>query len=157
MTLRIRDAVAADAATIADFNVRLVAETENRTLDRPLVDDGVAALLADPAKGRYWVAEYDGRIVGQIMVTYEWSDWRNGMLWWIQSVYVDPALRRQGVFSSLSRHVESLARKEAAGLRLYFDRDNLRAQEIYRALGMVEPGYLMMESVFGAADQQNED
>ena len=131
MNLLIRDALPDDAKTIADFNSRMALETEGRPLDPVLIDPGVAAILADPDKGRYWVAELDGNIVGQIMVTYEWSDWRNGQLWWIQSVYVDRDYRRKGVFSALYRHVKSLAREdpEVCGMRLYVEKDNKRAME----------------------------
>lgn len=157
MTLKIRDAAPADAATIADFNSQLAAETEDRELDRSLICAVVDALLADSTKGRCWVAEHEGRLVGQIVVTYEWSEWRNGMIWWIQCVYVEQAFRRQGVFSSMYRHVESLAREDAVGLRLYVDQDNRRAQQTYHALGMVESGYLVMKSDMRAADDKNED
>lgn len=150
MTLEIRDARPEDAGAIADNNAAMAVETEGRALDRDLLDPGVAALLADPAKGRYWVAEADGRIVGQIMITREWSDWRNGTMWWIQSVYVLPDYRRRGVFAALYRHVESLARAadDVCGLRLYVDRDNRRAQQTYLALGMTHPGYQVMETDF---------
>jgi len=148
--MQIRDATLVDQSIIADFNSRMAAETEGRPLDANLIGPGVAALLADPAKGRYWVAEIDGRIAGQLMVTYEWSDWRNGMLWWIQSVYVHADYRRQGVFSALYKHVESLARsdEEACGIRLYVETDNQQARLTYRSLGMSEPGYVVMESIF---------
>lgn len=125
-------------------------ETEGRPLDPGLINPGVEAVLADPEKGRYWLAEADGVVAGQIMVTYEWSDWRNGMLWWIQSVYIHEDYRRKGVFSSLYRHVESLARldKGVCGLRLYVEQENKRAQATYSKLGMVMPGYLVMEVDF---------
>ena len=92
--IRIRDASPEDAAVLADFNGRMAEETEGRALDPAIITAGVAALLEDNNKGRYWVAEYNSRVVGQIMVTYEWSDWRNGNLWWIQSVYVHPDMFR---------------------------------------------------------------
>jgi ribosomal protein S18 acetylase RimI-like enzyme len=148
--LRIRQATADDAETIADFNSRLALETEGRTLDPDLINAGAAAVLTDPGKGQYWLAEVDGIIVGQLMVTYEWSDWRNGQLWWLQSVYIHEDFRRQGVFSDLYRHVESLARQSpgVCGLRLYVENDNKRAQETYFKLGMVLPGYQVMEVDF---------
>lgn len=149
-SFRIRDARPDDRATLAAYNTAMARETEGRALDPGLIERGVAALLADPAKGRYWVAESGDRVVGQIMITREWSDWRNGSLWWIQSVYVHPEFRRRGVFSALYRHVESLAREAAdvAGLRLYVERDNERARQTYLALGMEEPGYRVMEVDF---------
>ena len=126
-------------------------ETENKALDPDCVGPGVLALLANDTMGRYWVAEHGDRVVGQLMVTYEWSDWRNGMIWWIQSVYVHPEWRRKGVFSALYRHVESLAAATPGviGLRLYVDKDNTRAQHTYKALGMVKSDYRVMETLFG--------
>ena len=150
MTIRIRDAEPADAAIIAEFNRLLAAESEDITLDPETVAAGVAALLADPSLGRYWLAELDGEVVGQIMTTREWSDWRNGMLWWIQSVYVRPELRGRGIFSALYRHVERLARETPGigGLRLYVDDRNDRARRIYQAMGMKDGGYRVMEDIF---------
>jgi GNAT superfamily N-acetyltransferase len=150
MPITIRDATLADAATIADNNSSMAMETEGRALAPDVIGPGVAALLGDPEMGRYWVAESAGQIVGQLMVTYEWSDWRNGGLWWIQSVYIAPDFRRQGVFSALYHHVESLAATEpdVCGLRLYVEDNNHRAQQTYEALGMVKPSYVVMESMF---------
>lgn len=150
MPLRIRDAAPADASVIADFNAAMAKETEGKTLDPARLRAGVEAVLRDDANGRYWVAETDGRVVGQLPVTYEWSDWRNGRFWWIQSVYVHAGFRRQGVFAALYRHVESCARADgnACGLRLYVDKENRRAQDTYVALGMSFPGYLVMEAEF---------
>lgn len=107
----------------------------------------MAALLADPSKGRYWVAEFEGEVIGQIGVTYEWSDWRNGMMWWIQSVYVNENHRRKGVYSSLYRHVESLARSDpdVIGIRLYVGKDNESAQATYSELGMRAANYQIMQ------------
>lgn len=150
MKYGIRDATPADAETIASFNSLMAEETEGRPLDPDIIGPGVSALLNDADKGRYWVAEDNGELIGQIMVTYEWSDWRNGTLWWIQSVYVHPDYRRSGVFSALYHHVESIAREnDACGLRLYVEHNNERAQETYKALGMVNPNYQVMEAIFG--------
>ncbi len=126
-------------------------ETEGRPLDPAIIGAGVSSLLADADKGRYWLAEANGDVIGQIMVTYEWSDWRNGTLWWIQSVYVHPGHRRNGVFSALYRHVESRARAadNVCGLRLYVEQNNTRAQNTYEALGMINPNYQVMETIFG--------
>ena len=150
MDVTIRDATPGDAAIIADYNGRLAAESEGMHLLPEIVGPGVEAMLADRARGRYWVAEADGRVVGQIMVTYEWSDWRNGSIWWIQSVYVHGDYRRRGVFSALYRHVESLARRDpqACGIRLYVERDNERAQRTYASLGMRMTDYRVMQSIF---------
>ncbi len=150
MKLHVREASPGDAKTIADFNSRMAVETDGRPLDSALIDPGVESVLADASMGRYWVAETDSVVVGQIMVTYEWSDWRNGQLWWIQSVYVHEDYRRKGVFSTLYRHVESLARQDLniCGMRLYVEKDNKRAQKTYLKLGMVSPGYQVMEIDF---------
>jgi ribosomal protein S18 acetylase RimI-like enzyme len=153
MKLNIRDAIPRDKERIADFNSRMAVETEGRSLDENVIGPGVGQLLDDRSRGRYWVAEQDGKIIGQIMVTYEWSDWRNGTLWWIQSVYVHMGYRRQGVYSALYHHVESLAKEEpdVAGIRLYVENDNKRAQRTYASLGMVDPGYRVMESIFSGS------
>src|SRR6266536_972943 len=100
MELKIRRAHPADAPVIADFNIRLAEESEHLRLDRACVAAGVAAVLGDTRKGIYFLAEANGAVVGQLMITYEWSDWRNGNLWWIQSVYVQKEFRAQGVFKA---------------------------------------------------------
>jgi ribosomal protein S18 acetylase RimI-like enzyme len=154
MTLTIREALDGDTTQIAEFNSRLAFETEGMRLPPDIVNPGVAAMLSDRSKGRYWVAEMDGRVIGQIMVTYEWSDWRNGMIWWIQSVYVHGDHRRSGVFSALYRHVESLAREDpgVCGIRLYVERENVRAQRTYESLGMTNTDYQVMQSMFTGDD-----
>ena len=159
MELTIRDAGPEDAAILVAYNSAMARETEGRSLDPGCIGPGVAHVLADRSRGRYWVAASGDTIVGQIMVTYEWSDWRNGNLWWIQSVYVHPDWRRQGVFTALYRHVESLAAAEpdAIGLRLYVEENNARAQQTYAALGMLKPGYLVMEALFGGAGAHKEN
>lgn len=148
--LTIRDAAAGDAEIIADFNSRLASETEGMRLSPEVINRGVETLLADQSKGRYWVAQADSRVVGQIMVTYEWSDWRNGRFWWIQSVYVAAHARRQGVYSALHAAVIDRARADpqACGIRLYVEQDNVGAQRTYRALGMVETHYRLYEEEF---------
>ena len=151
MNITIREAQASDKHVVADFNNKLAVETENRSLDPDLLLPGVTTILADQSKGRYWLAGIGDEIIGQIGVTYEWSDWRDGTWWWIQSVYVAREYRRHGVFSRLYKHVESLAKAdpEACGLRLYVERHNNRARETYRSMGMDDPGYQVMESYFG--------
>jgi GNAT superfamily N-acetyltransferase len=146
----IRDARPSDAATIVEFNVKMAMETEGRRLEPELIKPGVKAVLEDSRRGRYWVAEMDGGVVGQLMVTYEWSDWRNGVFWWIQSVFIREDCRRKGIFSALHRHVEKLARSagDVCGIRLYVERENRRAQKTYEALGMTSPGYQVMEVDF---------
>ena len=154
MSVSIRDATPSDAGIIADYNNRLAEETESRSLEDDLIGPGVKAILADPGKGRYWVAELDKKVIGQIAVSYEWSDWRNGMLWWIQSVYVHSDQRRQGVYSSLYRHVELLAKadEEVIGIRLYVERENDRAQATYEKLGMKMTNYRIMQTVFDRSE-----
>ncbi len=151
MQITVREATLEDAGIIARYNSDMATETEGKTLDPDRIGPGVAALLADASKGRYWVAEEEGQIVGQLMVTYEWSDWRNGNIWWIQSVYVHPKWRRSGAFRALYRHVESLAAAAPGviGLRLYVEAGNTRAQQTYAALGMSKPNYLVMEAMLG--------
>jgi GNAT superfamily N-acetyltransferase len=147
MTIDIRFAVSDDWQIIADFNCRLADESEGKKLDRAHVEPGVRALLADPRKGRYLVAEAGGRVVGQLMHTYEWSDWRNGDIWWLQSVYVHPDFRRKGVFRSLFDRLRSEAEADPAvvGLRLYVEDHNHHAHETYRNLGLAPGGYFVME------------
>jgi GNAT superfamily N-acetyltransferase len=150
MNISLRRATPGDANTIADFNAAMAQETEGLELDRDRLRRGVEALLADETKGYYYLAEIDGRVAGQLMITFEWSDWRNATYWWIQSVYVHPDFRQQGVFSSLYRHIESLALTHGTvcGIRLYVERQNLRAQKAYEALGMHHSHYTMMEVGF---------
>jgi GNAT superfamily N-acetyltransferase len=147
MSLTIRRAGPADAAVVAEFNRLLALESEGKALDAAVLAAGVAAGLADPNRSIYFLAEQDGAAVGQIMYTKEWSDWRNGWFWWIQSVYVRPEARRRGVFRALYEHVYQAARADGQviGLRLYVERNNHAAQETYRHLGMQAAGYLVFE------------
>lgn len=148
--LVIRTATAADIDTIAAFNAALATESEGKTLDGNTLRAGLQALFADPGKGCYFLAEQVGRIVGQTMLTYEWSDWRNGVFWWIQSVYVVPEARGTGVFGALYRHIEKSATADpgVCGLRLYVDKDNTSAARVYRQLGMQDAHYDMLEVDF---------
>jgi GNAT superfamily N-acetyltransferase len=143
----VRRAVAADVPLIAEYNRCLALETEGKTLPADVVAAGVAALLADPGKGIYFVAELDGALVGQLMITTEWSDWRNGWIWWLQSVYVRHEARRQGVFRALFEHVLAAARAEpdVVGMRLLVDHANQTAQQTYHRLGMQRASYLVLE------------
>jgi GNAT superfamily N-acetyltransferase len=145
----IRPATESDADAIAAFIVAMAMETEHLRLDPAVVAPGVRGALADQAKARYFVADVGGKVIGQLMITLEWSDWRNGNLWWIQSVYVLPEYRGRGVFRALYGHVRDLARGAgAAGLRLYVERDNASAQRTDAALGMKPTAYLVMEEIF---------
>jgi len=147
MDIQIRLAHLQDAPVLAQFNACLAAETETLRLDLSVLFAGVSALLHDPAKGRYFVAEINGNVVGQLMITYEWSDWRNGNIWWIQSVYVRPESRRTGVFRRLFEHVRQLARaeKNVPALRLYMHADNARARQTYEHLGFRPTHYEVFE------------
>lgn len=150
MTLKIREATPADLDTVVRFNLALAKESEGRDLDEEVLTAGVAALLADDEKGTYFLAEKDGEVIAQTMITYEWSDWRNGVFWWIQSVFVAAEHRGTGVFSQLYRHIHELALATPAvcGLRLYVDQENQHAADIYRALGMQDAHYDMLELDF---------
>lgn len=148
--MKIRKARSSDAAIITDFNVRMAQETENRRLNRPRVRRGVTALLKDDAKGTYFLAEEKGVVAGQLLITTEWSDWRNGNFWWIQSVYVAPEFRQRGVFRALYAHAHQLARsrRDVCGLRLYVGDDNTRAQRAYERLGLKASHYKFFEIDF---------
>jgi GNAT superfamily N-acetyltransferase len=145
--LIIRQADLSDAAVVAEFNLRLAEETEDLHLGPDCVAKGVAAILADPSKGVYYVAEAEREVVGQVMITYEWSDWRNGNLWWLQSVYVRKDFRRKGVFRALFKHLQELAanRGDVCGLRLYMHSENGRARNSYQQLGMKPTKYEVFE------------
>ncbi|MBK9654533.1 MAG: GNAT family N-acetyltransferase [Rhodanobacteraceae bacterium] len=141
-----RRAQIADASVIAAFNQAMALETEHKSLDPAVVGAGVLAVLDDDRRGFYLVAERAGVVVGCLMVTYEWSDWRNADFWWIQSVYVRPEARRQGVYAMLYRQIEQQARAAGAcGLRLYVENDNQAAMATYQRLGMADARYRVME------------
>ncbi|OWK45049.1 GNAT family N-acetyltransferase [Fimbriiglobus ruber] len=147
MGLSIRRATPADVDVVARFNAALAWESEHKRLDEETLRLGVRAVLADAHKGFYTLAERDGGdVVGQVLVTYEWSDWRNGWYWWIQSVYVHANGRRGGVFRALFDHLKAAATADPTviGLRLYVDRDNAAAQATYRAIGMEEEPYHLL-------------
>jgi ribosomal protein S18 acetylase RimI-like enzyme len=145
----VRTATTEDADLLARFNAAMAEETEDKVLDPDTVRAGVQGMLDDPSRGFYLVAVRAEQIVGSLMVTTEWSDWRNGTFWWIQSVYVRPEARRTGVYTDLHRAVHKRAAddEEVCGLRLYVDRDNEAARETYRALGMTETSYRMYEEM----------
>src|SRR5438552_9537859 len=146
MPLTIRRATSEDSDVVVDFNRRLAEESESKKLDAALLRAGVAQALTDPHKTLYFLAEDAGLVIGQIMITTEWSDWRNGWFWWIQSVYVRPETRRRGVFRTLFEHVSHAARQDPTviGLRLYVADQNPAAQENDRCLGMGDRGYVLL-------------
>ncbi len=150
-TIRVRHAVEADVDTIVNFNIEMARETEGIALPRSRLTDGVNAVFADKTKGFYIVAECDDKVVGQAMITYEWSDWRNSTFWWIQSVYVLPQYRRTGVFRALFRHIKLMAERtsDVCGLRLYVEQSNHTAKRVYESLGMEECHYDLREMPLG--------
>lgn len=144
---RVREATPPDAEVLVGFAQAMAHETEARDLDGDTLHAGVAALLEDPDRGRVFVAETGGAVVATLMLTREWSEWRNGWFWWIQSVYVHPDHRRSGLYRLLHAHVRALAAAdpEVCGIRLYVEHDNVDAQATYRALGMAELPYRVFE------------
>ncbi|MCG6872318.1 MAG: GNAT family N-acetyltransferase [Gammaproteobacteria bacterium] len=153
-SLIIRDAHPSDRDTIVEYNRALAVETEGVVLELPRLRAGVEALFREPGHGRYFIAERDGCVVGQTLITYEWSDWRCGNIWWIQSVYVVAEQRGAGVFRALFEHIRELAQAdpEVAGLRLYVDKDNRDALQVYQRLGLHRARYDMLELDFVLAD-----
>lgn len=149
MQVSIRKAVLADAAVIAVFNQQMALETEHKELIPELVLAGVHSLLTNPAYGFYLVAEHEEQVVGSLMITTEWSDWRNGVFWWVQSVYVQPKSRRQGIYRKLYAAVKALATEQGnvCGFRLYVEKDNQQAQQTYRELGMQITDYRIYEEM----------
>lgn len=145
--IKIRMATSRDSDRIVAFLQAMAVETEGKHLDVEVLRAGARDALKDLSRCAYYLAEVDGAVVGQTMVTTEWSDWRNGLWWWIQSVYVHPEYRGHGIFRALYRHVEQQARDrpDVVGLRLYVHRDNATAQQVYGRLGMQDAEYLVYE------------
>jgi ribosomal protein S18 acetylase RimI-like enzyme len=152
--LNVRLAKHEDAATIVSFSAAMALETEGRRLDRDRLHDGTVALLKSPDRGFFMVAELkqanERQLLGQLMITYEWSDWRNGAFWWIQSVYVDPAWRRQSVFRRMHETVMATAKTSpnVCGVRLYVEESNGAAQAVYRKVGLTPSSYAIFETDF---------
>lgn len=147
--IQIRRATPRDADVIVRFNAAMALETERKVLLPEVIGAGVRYLLDHPASGFYVVAESGREIAGALMVTNEWSDWRNGNFWWVQSVYVRPEFRRRGVYRRLYRHLQTLAAhdRSVCGFRLYVERDNARAQATYESAGMAKTAYLVFEEL----------
>ncbi len=147
MDILIRPGLLFDIPVIAESQVAMAFETENLKLDPPTVDKGVAAVFDDPSKGKYWLAEVDGKVVGCLLTVPEWSDWRNGTVLWIHSVYVHPDFRKHGVYKKLYLHLKKMVEEspDLRGLRLYVDKTNERAQKVYEALGMSGEHYHLYE------------
>ena len=145
----VRAARPADRDRIVEFQIAMALESEGRELDRALVRAGVEAVLCDPARGRYLVGEIDGLVAGSLLLTLEWSDWRNGWFWWIQSVYTAPEARGRGLYRALYQRVldEARAAEDVCGLRLYVEKENIAAQRVYEKLGMQRSGYRFYEAL----------
>ncbi len=152
--LNVRFAKPEDAVMIASFSAAMALETEGRHLDLDRLYDGTIALLESPDRGLFMVAELeqadDRQLLGQLMITYEWSDWRNGAFWWIQSVYVDPAWRRQSVFRRMHEIVMAAAKTSpnVCVVRLYVEESNGAAQAVYRKMGLTPSSYAIFETDF---------
>jgi L-amino acid N-acyltransferase YncA len=144
--MKIRKATLEDAVAIVDFQQKMAWETEKTTLEHDIVTKGVAAIFHNPVRGQYWVAEENKKVIASLLITYEWSDWRNSDVWWFQSVYVLPDWRRKGIFRSMYAHIMHEAEIQGiAGLRLYVETNNSGAQKTYEALGMHSEHYKMYE------------
>ena len=145
-----RKGTLADTETIVQFQKNMALETEGKTLQEFTIKSGVTEVIKDTQKGTYLVAEYEGHIIGSLLITYEWSDWRNGWFWWIQSVYVKSEWRRKGVYSHLYDEVKKLSSgvKNICGIRLYVEKENIIAQTVYKKLGMHDTKYLLYETEF---------
>ena len=139
-----------DIDTIVQFQANMAMESEGCVLNKEKVTKGVTAAMLDDSKGIYWVAKYEGRTIGSLMITREWSDWNNEWYWWIQSVYVTPEYRKQGVYKAMYQKVKDAAKENnVSQIRLYADKTNLSAQKAYQSLGMHESHYLMFEEDLG--------
>jgi len=147
MELKIRLAKIDDSHTIAGFQLKMAIETENLKLDNETVQKGVKAVFEKPELGQYFIAETDGKIIASMLTTFEWSDWRNAQVWWLQSVYVLPEFRQKGIFKKMYEFVKILAdmNENVGGIRLYVDKTNVRAQEVYKAVGMNGEHYQVFE------------
>ncbi len=145
----IRPATLNDQAAIIEFNCAMALETEGKALLHEKISAGVASLMQFPERGFYLVAKVGDQVVGSLLITFEWSDWRNGQFWWIQSVYVRPENRGQGVYRTLYRHVQEMTKTQpgVCGFRLYVEQDNTKAQSTYESLGMSKTHYQMYEEL----------
>ncbi len=143
----IREATLQDVPWIIDFQLKMALETENIQLEFSTLSQGINRLMKDPTKGKYYVAQEDADIIGCLMTTFEWSDWRCGTVLWIQSVYVSEAARGKGVYKSMYEHIQSIVNQDPdlKGIRLYVDRTNTAAQDVYTRLGMNGEHYGVFE------------
>ena len=152
--VEVRPASSRDLDALVSFSAAMAMETEARRLDRDRLRQGVLAVLESAEHGFYVVGERHDldshQVVGQLLITYEWSDWRNATFWWIQSVYVHPTWRRQGIYRQMHRHVVNMARarQDVCGVRLYVEEHNEKAQRVYRRVGLMPAGYIVLEEDF---------
>jgi ribosomal protein S18 acetylase RimI-like enzyme len=146
-----REATIDDISTLVNFQIALANETENITLDLETVTKGVKAVFEDPTKGKYYVCEKEGKVVACLMTTFEWSDWRNGTVLWIQSVYVDKDFRGQRIYQTMYEHIKKVVTNNETlrGIRLYADKTNLAAIAVYNKLGMNNQHYELFEWMKG--------
>ncbi len=148
--IKIKKADLNDASVIAEFNRRMAKETENLELDETVILKGVKNLMQQPDLGFYITARTENEVCGCLMITKEWSDWRNGLIWWIQSVYIHPEYRRQGIFRKMYQNISDSAKEQGIiGLRLYVEHNNATAQKTYTELGMKKCDYHIYEQIFG--------
>lgn len=157
MKISINSAKEGDIDTIVDFQLKMALETEDLVLDETILRKGVEAVVADPSKATYYIARISGDggggsqseppAAGMLMITLEWSDWRNGWVWWIQSVFVEQEYRKEGIFRELYNHIKSLvlSKEDVKGIRLYVDKRNTKAQRVYESLGMTGEHYSTFE------------
>lgn len=145
--ITIRKATTADIPSLVEFQQKLAHETENVTLNSAILHKGMQAMFDDPSKGFYNVVEDNGTVIGCHMITYEWSDWRNGLVWWLQSVYVIDSYRKKGIFKLMYENIVSVIQKDPSliGLRLYVDKSNARAMKVYESMGMNGEHYTVYE------------
>ncbi len=147
MDIKIRPGLLFDIPVIAEYQIKMAFETEGIKLDPPTVDKGVSAVFDDPSKGKYWLAEVNGDVVGCLLTVPEWSDWRNGTVLWIHSVYVKADFRKAGVYRKLYSYLRDMVKQspDLRGLRLYVDKSNAQAQAVYETLGMSSEHYHLFE------------
>lgn len=148
-TIVVRNARLRDIPALTDFNLTMAQETENKVLSAAKVKAGMSAVVRHPGHGFYLVAELNGRIAGSLLITREWSDWRDGVFWWIQSVYVPPEFRKRGIYRALYDAVKARAKStpEVCGFRLYVEKNNSAAMAVYSKLGMIETEYRIYEEI----------
>lgn len=149
--ITIQKAVIENLEVLIDFQQRLALESESIRLNAETLRKGIMAMFADPAKGIYYIVKEEGQAIGCHMITYEWSDWRNGMVWWLQSVYVTETHRKKGIFKMMYDNLINIIKKDPQliGLRLYVDKSNERALQVYKAMGMDGSHYTVYEWMKG--------